>query len=207
MRGQIALWMLTKFAMIFFILALSLILVGVADRQNRAICEEQANSQAQSIASSIVNIVNAPVEDESKVVSLDAGLGAGKESYQKYTVNLTKRVDASGVGSIIVEVNTGGGCKGGARAGFDANTEVRLSTMTLTPSNPSDRTRFLVLIKCQPKTLLGNALLKRQVFFDNCKNPDVSRCKSLSTTGDLGLCCGWGSSTASAVQAACNRAG
>ena len=198
MKGQIALWMLTKFAMVFFIFALALILVSVADRQGKAICEAEAQGTASSIAGAIVNVINSPVEDESKVVSLEAALSAGKEVFQKYTVSLKKREQG-----ILVQVSAGAGCTAFGSAPFDKTTDVHLASMELTPSKAFDRTRYLVLVKCQPKTLAGGRLFARQVFFDNCKDPDVSKCRGLGSA-EIDACCGW---SGSASQAACSRAG
>lgn len=211
MRAQIALWMLTKFAMVFFIFALALVLMGLADRQSNAICEAQAVSTAQAIANGIVGVINSPVEDESKILTLEAALGAGKESFQKYTVNLTRRVSGE-KGNIHVEVSTGEGCSGGARAPFDSSASginLRLlgaSPMVLTPSKPFDRTRFLGLLKCQPKTMQGNSLLQKQLFVKNCKDANVSKCVDFNDE-QVKKCCGWDESNPTEVLAACGRVG
>jgi len=190
--------MLTKFAMVFFIFGLTLVMIALADRQSAATCDSQAQGTAASIAGAIVNVINSPVEDESKLLTLEAALGVGKEDFQKYTIFLTKKG-----GSVVVNVTAGKGCNAFGRAPFDEKTDVHLTSLELTPSKAFDRSRYLVLIKCQPKTLSGGKLFSRQVFFDNCKQSDVSACRSLSTK-EIDACCGW---SGVASQAACKSAG
>jgi len=95
LKGQISMWMLTKMAMMFFIVALALILSGLGSMQGRDICASQARFEAQAITGVLSNVINSPVEDERKLLALDAGLSIGKSDFQRYEIHLLEFVDES----------------------------------------------------------------------------------------------------------------
>lgn len=90
-RGQIELWMLTKMAMLFFLVGLALVLTNFVGQEKRVICSSQAQSVARSIAGSITQVVNAPAEDERKVFPLEPVLSIGSSEYSRYTIYLVDR--------------------------------------------------------------------------------------------------------------------
>ncbi|GEM_PF-1065245 len=163
-RGQIALWMLTKFAMVFFIILLAAMLVSFSDAQKESICRTQAQSMARNIASTLANVINSPVEDERKVFTLESSLSVGKIQLERYTINVTNIPSATEpkTGSLVVDVISGSGCKGGARAPYDASLTLvdpaaLLSRwnpekpLELKPSDLQRRDYYLIMVKCRPK--------------------------------------------------------
>lgn len=218
-RGQIALWMLTKFAMVFFIILLAVIMVSFTDVEKQAICRTQANAIAQSVASTIINVINSPVEDERKVFSLEPSLSVGQKQLERYTINITNIVsqDNPDTGSLVVNVLTTGGCSAGASASYDRslkladpNTLVRLwqdsregdkTVIELKPSDIQERDYYLVLAKCRPK----QKGLPSYLFMKKCSatlgttvnpNSDCPPYLELASgaalaTNPVAACCGW----------------
>ncbi|MBI4360562.1 hypothetical protein HY572_02190 [Candidatus Micrarchaeota archaeon] len=219
MRAQIALWMLTKFAMVFFIILLAVIMVSFTDTEKQAICRTQANAIAQSVASTIINVINSPVEDERKVFSLEPSLSVGQKQLERYTINISNIVSQSNpdTGSLVVNVLTVGGCSAGASASYDRSlkladpdTLVRLwqdsrqGGQTIIELKPSDiyvRDYYLVLAKCRPK----EKALPSYLFLRKCSaplgqtvDPDVDCPPYLElasgaalSTNPVASCCGW----------------
>ncbi len=170
-RGQIALWMLTKFAMVFFIIMLAGIMISFSDAQKESICQTQARSMARNIAATLTNIVNSPVEDERKVFALESSLSVGKTQLERYFINITNipnkddpstTLDESKSGSLVVHVLSGTLCEGYARASYDANMVMvdpvsllsrwKANTdLQLRPSDIQNRDYYLIIAKCRPK--------------------------------------------------------
>lgn len=98
-RGQIELWMLTKMAMLFFIVALAFIMTGFGTQEKKAVCAAQAQAVAGSIASSVSQVVNAPAEDERRIFPLEAVLSVGSLEYSRYVVFITDSREPSQGGS------------------------------------------------------------------------------------------------------------
>ena len=164
MRAQIALWMLTKFAMVFFIILLAAMLVSFSDTQKQAICKTQAQAMSRNIASTLSNVINSPVEDERKVFTLESSLSVGKSQLERYTINITNIPSEQDpkTGSLIVHVQSGTGCEGYARAPYDASVVMvdpgallkrwaPEGWLELRPSDLQKRDFYLIMAKCRPK--------------------------------------------------------
>jgi hypothetical protein len=93
LRGQIELWMLTKMAMLFFIVALALVMTGFGTQEKKTVCAAQAQAVARSIGGAITQVVNAPAEDERKVFPLEPVLSVGQVEFSRYTLFLVDHVD------------------------------------------------------------------------------------------------------------------
>ncbi|MBI2444982.1 hypothetical protein HYV43_01185 [Candidatus Micrarchaeota archaeon] len=158
--------MLTKFAMVFFIITLAAIMVSFSDAQKESICRTQAQSMARNIAATLTNVINSPVEDERKVYTLESSLSVGKSQLERYSINITNipssATDGQGSGSLVVHVQSGSGCEGYARAVYDksiilADPVTMLSrwqaeaNLVLKPSDLQWRDYYLVMAKCRPK--------------------------------------------------------
>ena len=197
--------MLTKMAMLFFIIALALILTGFGNVQRKDICSAQASFVAQSISGTISNVVNSPVEDERKLLALESTLSVGKTDYERYEINLLK-ISASGsagqrAGSFSITTKPPASetvtsptqcsqneCCGGSSTPFE-NLDVRLSSDTsgrskdisagellvLQPSNPAARSRFLVVIKCREKKPVTFPP-KAFLFIEDCTRDSGDQC-------------------------------
>lgn len=218
MRAQIALWMLTKFAMVFFIILLAVIMVSFTDTEKQAICRTQANAIAQSVASTIINVINSPVEDERKVFALESSLSVGQKQLERYTINISNIVSQSNpdTGSLVVSVLTVGGCSAGASASYersmklvDPDTLLRLwkdsrekgAVIELKPSDIYVRDYYLVLAKCRPKvkgqpdylfTRKCSAPLGQIVNPDKDCPPYLELAPGAALgTNPVAACCGW----------------
>jgi len=165
-RGQIALWMLTKFAMVFFIIMLAAIMVSFSDAQKETICRSQAQSMARNLAATLTNVINSPAEDERKAFALESSLSVGKTQLERYSINITNRAssdpDSPGTGSIVIHVQSGSGCEGYARAVYDKSTVLTTpnsfqtrwasgASLELKPSDLRQRDYYLIMAKCRPK--------------------------------------------------------
>lgn len=214
-RGQIALWMLTKFAMVFFIILLAAIMVTYSDTQKEAICRTQAQAMARNLAATLTNVINSPVEDERKVFALQSSLSVGKKQLERYIINVTNIPSERdpGAGSLVVHVKSGSGCEGYASAAYDsglvlANPNSLLSAwaphqdLVLKPSDLQRRDYYLIMVKCKPKKSGGYDYL----YMARCdaplgisKNPNTCdpRLDSNATSLQGRLqnpvlqCCGW----------------
>ncbi|MCX6767546.1 MAG: hypothetical protein NTY90_02330 [Candidatus Micrarchaeota archaeon] len=99
MRSQIALWMLTKMAMLFFIIALALFATTLGNIQRTSMCSNQAYSVAQAVGGVINNVINSPMEDERKIFALESSLSIGKTDFQRYAINILKVTESGGIGN------------------------------------------------------------------------------------------------------------
>lgn len=127
-RGQMAMWILTKFAMLFFIFMLAALMVSLSGQFRSALCDDQARLTAQRLTNGVADVINSPLEDERKVLPLEAVLSAGKADFERYTLNITDapaaETDAPGsaekvqTGEIILSLDTNAGCTGGGRAPY-----------------------------------------------------------------------------------------
>lgn len=204
-KGQIALWMLTKFAMIFFILALSLVLLGYSGMEKKTLCRTRADSLTSTIGSSFANVLTAPVEDERKVIPLERVLSIGESDYIKYKINITSRkADATQPNqpnSLIVEVLPTGvkDCNSGGNVAYPQDTKLKFVSPPVTDSQGNevleidpyggsggaDRSWYLVIIKCTKKTWPT----EQYVYIENCKSGTLSACAL--TFDSVAGCCGW----------------
>lgn len=94
-RGQIELWMLTKMAMLFFIVALAMVITGFATQEKKTTCAAQASAVAQSITGAISQVVNAPAEDERKVFPLEPTLSIGSAEFSTYVIFVSDHHDTA----------------------------------------------------------------------------------------------------------------
>ena len=174
-KGQLELWMLTKMAMIFFIVALSLIILNISNIEKGGLCKEQATAKSRLIAASINQVITGSTEDEILTYKFDPTLAAGGEKSDRYLTNLTFRALENNKLQFDIKVAAINDrqCEGTATVFLDtsriendikfqssANYQARIAesedgkTMTLLPSNAKigERTRFLVISKCTAKT-------------------------------------------------------
>ncbi|MFA4946588.1 MAG: hypothetical protein WC607_03585 [Candidatus Micrarchaeia archaeon] len=200
LHGQMAMWMLTKFAMVFFIMALAGLLLSFSEREREGLCNTQALRVANGIGGSIAQVVNSPLEDERKVYPLESVLSTGKEDYERYEITVTHRAP-DGEHSLRVEVTAvQQGCSAAKNVpftGYDGQTPVGFRVyllggavvdhaFTLEPSNPDARSRYFVMVKCQSKEYP----FTRHLFLQDCKNENPTDCLPLSE-GEIDACCGW----------------
>lgn len=215
MRGQIELFALTKFAMLFFIFGLALILVSYGDREKNALCSSRGELIAKGIGSAFTQVINSPAEDERKVFPLEAALATGQDSFSKYNVSIVDR--NNGVQKmLVIRVNSAStNCFGGASAGYPSGLTLHYeaplfdsehqepvltgpaagSTMLwLMPSELYEkRSRYLILIKCSAKQLIGSDTVpKKHLFIQDCAGPDPNpdHCLSLNDA-QVNLVCGY----------------
>jgi len=92
-RGQIELWMLTKMAMLFFLAALAMTMVNFSSNEKQALCASQAQAVARSVSGSIQQVINAPAEDERKVIPLESTLSIGSGEFSGYSVFIADHRD------------------------------------------------------------------------------------------------------------------
>ncbi len=88
-RGEIALFVLTKIAMLFFILALALILTSASGVFKASLCEGQAQLEAERISSILTQVINSPLEDERRVYAFEPILSIGSDDLARYEINIT----------------------------------------------------------------------------------------------------------------------
>lgn len=182
-RGAIALWMLTKFAMLFFLAALTLVIANFAFREKSALCVSEANRLNYEIASRVKQILDSPSKDERRVLALSPSLklsSGGTRYYMKLT-KLDKR------DTLIFDLMEGGPeltyaqCKTATSiplagvtldiTGWSKGDEGRYTIIY--PSDPdfTKRPRYVILIKCSTKEYPP----KTHLFIFPCThtNPDL----------------------------------
>ncbi|OIO28036.1 hypothetical protein COX86_02700 [Candidatus Micrarchaeota archaeon CG_4_10_14_0_2_um_filter_60_11] len=202
-RGQIAMWMLTKFAMIFFIIALSMVLLSLSDAEKGGLCRTQAARIGEGVRGAITQVVNSPVEDERKVYSLESVLSTGKADFERYSLMFTHHAYGDGKHEIRVTLSSQStDCVYERAAPFkayeqDENNGFRLflqgatynpenHSILLEPSKPGDRSRYAVIVKCREKSYPYHQYL----FLEDCRKDDPNECLSLNSGLPL-ACCGW----------------
>ena len=192
LKSQIELSMLTRFAMVFFIMSLAMIMLVFSGSEQRGLCKTQAQLAAKQIASSINQVLTSPAEDERKVIPLTAVLSVGERDRSRYSVNITKRPESKVLTvSVVAESKD---CSAFQSVGYgevdDANVvfssklneeahagvEVfagrSYDLLKLTPSKPDDRTSYLIVLRCMEK----QGLKKKFLYLQNCNfvPPDTS---------------------------------
>lgn len=196
-KSQIALWMLTKFAMVFFILALAVILLGIANSEKEGLCSGRAQALASGIRADLVNVLSSPMEDERKVISLERVLSIGKEDFARYEINITSHNPTSSSPSLIIDVAplNSKECRGGSSLGYERDVTINLKggqisqstageALTLTPSSPDSQSYYLVLIKCRTKEWPPD----RNLFIEDCKRSNPDECYTFASFPEE---CGW----------------
>ncbi|MFH0835601.1 MAG: hypothetical protein V1834_00370 [Candidatus Micrarchaeota archaeon] len=217
-RGQIALWMLTKFAMVFFIFALALLMTTFANREKAALCELEAERVAISVSSLVQQVLTSPSEDERKVYVLPSSLSIGSGDYAVYELKITLK-EVGGVDTLLVSVDAANAkCSAGRRIpltekiaenndGVEFSAQGSVSNIvtspdyqiTFEPSIGQDRSAYMILIKCRQKIDIfagGTLDVKQFLFVQDCRdsgfsavNPDS--CLSFDSA-ELQDRCNWG---------------
>jgi hypothetical protein len=193
MRAQISLWMLTKFGMIFFIVALSAIILSFETSTKNNVCKDQANSIAYSIASRITQVLESPAEDEQRTYAFPGGLSLGRSDRVRYNVQITDRKDSPGAtaGRLIVNVSPSSSlaCQGASSVPYKdfiihqnaaGGRSVGVDkVLTFSPSNLDFNLKsfYLVILKCGNKLHPpGTGGYERHLFINDCVNPDIDGC-------------------------------
>ncbi len=192
MRGEMSLWMLTKFGMIFFIVALSAIVFSVELRAKDSICKDQSNAIAQAISSRITQVLESPAEDEQRTYAFPGGLSLGRSDRVRYLVQVTDRRKAGAVdeGRLIVNVSPSSGqkCEGASSVPYKGFA-VKLiqgprpldpptgnpQTLTFSPSDLTyeKKSFYMVAIKCASKTTPPGAGQPRFLYVQDCTHENV----------------------------------
>ncbi len=198
-RAQIALWMLTKFAMIFFILALALILLGYSGAEKTNLCVTRAQGLASAIRSNIANVLTAPVEDERKVIPLERVLSIGQSDYVKYGIKITNRMPGGDQpNSLIIEVVPTGAkdCNGGGNVAYPKEATIVFmgggdkDTLPLDPYGGiagAGRSWYLIVLKCKTKYWQEGGP-KEYIYLQDCPYQDPKGCIDFT---QVDKCCGW----------------
>ncbi len=213
LKGDMSLWILTKFAMIFFIFALALIITFFGKLQQEQVCSEQAGLSAKTIASRISQVVYAPVEDERRVYKMPPAIQLG-EGRARYELNVTRVVDGeTNVPFLSIQlrpIGTSLSCGGGnavSISGYnlvfaeptnllDLKDGSEEETLELHPSELEDplnkRSKYLVVLKCSTKSLNPSGKPDKYLFLHNCVKDDVNECLQLEGgANNVNGCCGW----------------
>ncbi len=177
--------MLTRFAMVFFIMSLALIVLMFSSAEQKGLCRTQAELTARQIASSINQVLTSPAEDERKLIPLAAALNVGERDRARYTVNITKRADSK---TLVVGVAAASSdCIAFQSVGYGEVDEDKVffqsklnpsshllsetfggnvfEVLQLTPSKVEDRTSYLIVLKCRDKSSFAG---KKFLYMQNC---------------------------------------
>ncbi|GEM_PF-2629770 len=106
LRSGQSMWVLTKIAMLFFIGALALILVLFGGIVKGGLCQSSAASTNVRIANAINQVINSPLEDERRVIPLEAFLAVGESSSARYTIDISKRKLDSSLNAAYLIIST-----------------------------------------------------------------------------------------------------
>ncbi|MFH0973371.1 MAG: hypothetical protein V1817_01110 [Candidatus Micrarchaeota archaeon] len=213
-KAQIALWMLTKMAMVFFILALALVLVGLSAKEKSGLCEALAESLVQNVRSQVVGVVSAPIEDERKVIPLERVLSTGREDFQRYNLTVTWREKGTRgtqdyQQTLVIEAKAAStNCDSGSSLlvpsdykihfkGSPQNIKITPRTtsqgavveLTAEPSKlyGASPSLYLIILKCSTKSWT----FEKHLFIEDCKNENPATCWNFETDV-IAKCCGWG---------------
>ena len=210
MRG-LALWILSKFAMLFFIFALAAILLQMSVMQQKSACGPQASDSVDSITSKVSQVIFSPSEDERQTYSLINDIPVG-DNYELYEINITFRKSQDqdrleiDLGSLSDASCTDGkyislGASGYYTVVFvSPNGPVKAqpgSMLHLTPSAAMDpatlpKSMYVIILKCSQKAANG----KKYLFIQDCHKASLADCTDLNFDADtIQNCCGWGGGT------------
>ncbi len=170
MRGDLALWILSKFGLVFFLFAIAGFIMVFATRAKDTMCSQQAQAIADSIGGKISQVVNSPLDDEKRIEPLKSGITLAQGYLVGYNVTISVVFhdgDTSKPGDILVDVKSKrGNCEGYSRVPFSTNTRIQLLSAIsdrIAPNNrggedmrvlPSTTTQgqksyYLVILKCK----------------------------------------------------------
>lgn len=216
-RGQIELWMLTKFGMLFFIMALFAIIFVYQTAQQKQTCQSEAAGISGGIAGRIAEVIQSPAEDEARAYPLPPSFSLGRENKARYYVNVTllektgPAAQAGKEGSIIVEVAPSTAeCKVGPGVPFSGLEGVLLrggkvrqegqvargtltrTVMELNPNRIVQSTGVAVRSEYLMIIRCGSKTLpkKSYLFLQDCTQPEVSSCLDFSDK-EIACACGW----------------
>ncbi len=222
-------WMLTKLAMVFFILALALVLTGLSSREKTGLCEARADGVVQSVRSQVSGIVSSPIEDEIKIIPLERVLATGSEDFERYNLSVTWRENAAsggtggaaGVQTLTFEaVAASRNCRSGSfiavpsdfKVHFNPDPADKTTSRATLVSQPSKKysdaelpSLYLVVLKCSTKGWPP----EKHLFIEDCKNSNPGSCSNFDSD-EIAKCCGWthkitdpSDPTKTVVQAVC----
>lgn len=188
-------WILTKFALIFFIMSLFAIIFMFEQNERANLCTQQVQKVADGIANRLEQIIDSPVEDEQRSFVFEGGIPLGSRDVTRYYVNISKS-EVQGepdTGRILIDAVPTGvkGCFGRATVPYikkklTLDSPYRFITrtvskykediITLSPSDLDEnkRTFFLIAIKCGSKTYPPEKFL----FIQDCTHRDPNDCWS-----------------------------
>ncbi|MFA6048848.1 MAG: hypothetical protein WC792_02800 [Candidatus Micrarchaeia archaeon] len=209
LKGDMSLWILTKFAMIFFIFALALIITFFGKIQQEQSCGQSADLMAKAISSRISQVLYAPVEDERRVYKMPPAIQLG-EGRARYEMNLTRiggdiadQFMSISLRPLGMSISCGGGDQvslAGTNVVFvDPHNVKQLQDLAgedylvLHPSELEDfskKSRFLVVLKCSTKKYPP----QKYLYLHDCASDEEPGCIKMS---DVEGCCGWGQSPGS----------
>jgi len=203
-----ALWILTKFAMLFFIFALAGILLQMSVTQQSGACATQAADAASGITAKISQVLFSPSEDERQTYSLVGALPVGSSGV-RYGLNVTYRVLASSGGNAGLYITLSSlsevSCNAGTNIGLGEPGKYTVvfvspsgmqkadagSVLRLTPSEGIEglkKSRYVIILKCAQKTPDGNKYL----FIQDCHQETATDCNELNfDSATVKTCCGW----------------
>lgn len=195
-----AMWMLTKFAMIFFIMALAALLMSFVDIEREGLCNSQAARVTEAVSGALIQVINSPVEDERKVLPLESALSTGKSEFERYEIKIIDHESSTGDHEFRVEVDAANPqCGMGKAIPYDAGIILHfagknpiddegnpLEGILVEPSNSKSRSRYIIIIKCSEK----NYPSRKYLFIEDCKQDDPMECLSLDS-GQVDALCGW----------------
>jgi hypothetical protein len=193
LRGQMAMFILTKFAMLFFIMALFTIILIFEQNTRNLSCSQQAQIVANRIANRIAQVIDSPAEDEQRSFVFENSIVLGKSDEARYSVNITYREYASKAQKIIIDIVPKGVSKCNTMAVVDfTNKTVSLASrpgqvintinhanfkdevMQLNPSaqTQNERSTYLTIIKCGSKSYPP----RQYLFLEDCVQKDPTLC-------------------------------
>lgn len=219
MKGDMSLWILTKFAMIFFIFALALIITFFGKMQQEASCGQSADLMAKAISSRISQVVYAPVEDELRVYKMPPAIELG-EGRARYEMSIVRVGDFNGqyLSISLRPLGMSISCGGGDSVSV-ANTNVVFVGSTGVPTMISDysaeqtldlhpselenlgiKSKLLVVLKCSSKILDSSTGKPRNyLFLQDCTKETSGECMVFKGDSDpsafVDRCCGWSSTS------------
>ncbi len=121
-RGDTALWILTKMAMLFFIISLAALLLVFGGKAREGLCLSQAHTLSQTIATAISQVIDSPLEDERRVVGIPTVLSLGSGTNSRYTITISRwnTLDPAS-NALIIQTSSDSdpSCKAGVQLTYD----------------------------------------------------------------------------------------
>lgn len=208
-------WMLTKMAMIFFILALALVLVGLSAKEKAGLCEARANGVVQNIRSQVVGIVSAPIEDERKIIPLERVLATGSEDFQQYNLTITWRNTTDGQSLAFEALAASKKCRSGSFlllpdyvVHFVSEPKQASGGAWVMTAEPSKRyggktppSLYIIVLKCSTKEWP----FEKHLFLEVCGNNEPNTCLLDFNKADIDKCCGWSNKIGGVVSPDCKN--